>query len=691
MILIGTAVACFLLLGVVGAFGARVSRDRTRDIVYGGTALACGLLALLTLARLAGADIGGSLELPIGLPWLKARLVLDDLSAFFVMVVNIAGVSASVFGWGYDRAHDGLDHGGGDHGGGGTPPSGPVLPLFPLFLAGMNLVLLADDAFMFLVSWEFMSVASWLLVLSTHRESETPRAARVYLVMAGFGTAALLLAFGLLSGSDGAYGFTAIRGAAHPSGAASLAVMLVLLGAGSKAGIVPLHVWLPLAHPAAPSHVSALMSGVMTKVAIYAIVRVLFDLVGATQWWWGGVLMGFGAVTAVLGVLYAILQDDLKKLLAYSTVENIGIIVVALGLAVTFKAAGAPETAALALSAALLHVYNHSLFKSLLFYGAGAVLAATGERDLNRLGGLIHRMPVTAVTALIGAASISALPPLNGFVSEWMTFQAILNGPGLPSWELKIGVAVIGALVALSAALAATCFVRFYGIVFLGRPRSAGSAHAVEVNLAMRLAMAAPAAACIGMGVLPTPLLAMFMPVTRSLVGATAFDGTSMTWLWLTPTSAIGNSYSGFIMLAVIGALSAVLAYGIHRLASNKVRRAPAWGCGFTDPDPAGRWQYTPSSFGQPIRRVFGSVAFAARDEVDMPSPGEVRPARFRVVLRDPAWDFLFTPITQAVHRLADWTNVLQFMTIRSYLTLMFGALVVLLIMVALSQGSMSS
>ncbi|MGQ9371911.1 hydrogenase 4 subunit B [Azospirillum sp. A39] len=674
MALVVSAIAVLLLLAAAGLAAARSQRAHADVLVYGGTGVVCVAIALWAAVRLAGGGGADTLVLPVGLPWLSTHLRADALSAFFLLVVNLTGATASLFGWGYGRAHS-------------DAAAGPVLPLFPLFLAGMNLVLIADDAFAFLVSWEFMSVSSWLLVLSTHREPETPRAARIYLVMASFGTACLLLAFGLLAGAHGDYSFAAIRANAPEAWAATAGVLLVLAGAGSKAGLVPLHVWLPLAHPAAPSHVSALMSGVMTKVAVYAIVRVLFDLIGQPLWWWGGILLALGALTAVMGVLYALMQDDVKRLLAYSTVENIGAIVIALGMALVFKANHVPVIAALAMSAALLHVVNHSLFKSLLFYGAGAVLAATHSRDLGRLGGLIHRMPATAVLVLIGAAAISALPPLNGFVGEWLLFQAILNAPALPQWALKIGIAVVGAALALATALAAACFVRLYGIAFLGRPRSAAAAGAGEVGLAMRLGMAVPASLCVVIGVMPTPLIRLFEPATRLMVEAGPFDDRAyQPWFWLAPTSAIGNSYNGLVLLVTIGALSLVLVAAIHRWASARVRWSIPWGCGFADPDPAALSQYSASSFAQPIRRAFGSTVFAARDHVEMPEPGDVRPARFRATLRDPAWDWLFAPIGRTVDLVADHANRLQFLTIRRYLTLMFLALVVLLVVVAVSQ-----
>ncbi|HEY8288198.1 MAG TPA: proton-conducting transporter membrane subunit, partial [Acetobacteraceae bacterium] len=329
-----------------------------------------------------------------------------------------------------------------------------ILPFYPVFLAGMILVVIADDAFLFLFSWEVMSLASWALVMAHHQEPGNARAGYVYLLMAMFSGLVLLLAFGTLAGVQGGYTFDAMR-AAHPAPwLAGLVFVLALIGAGSKAGLVPLHVWLPLAHPAAPSHVSALMSGVMTKIALYGFIRIVFDLLGATAWWSAALVLALGGGSAVLGVLHALMERDLKRLLAYSTVENIGIMFIGLGLAMAFRANGYLEGAALALTAALFHALNHTAFKSLLFFGAGAVLNGSGERDIERLGGLIHRMPRTAVAVLVGCLAISALPPLNGFASEWLIFQAVLLRPELPQWGLKLLIPVDGALLALAAALA---------------------------------------------------------------------------------------------------------------------------------------------------------------------------------------------------------------------------------------------
>ena len=662
--LILTACALFLAIGV---HAAASGRDPTRSVYLASAALsAIVLLIALGYLLFAGAR-AATLVLPLGLPWIGAHFRLDALAAFLLAVVNLGGAAASLYGLGYGQHEQ-------------APRR--VLPFFPAFLAGMNLVVVADDAFAFLLAWEFMSLSSWALVMAHHRERANAHAGYVYLVMASFGTLSLLLGFGLLAGPSGGYTFEAIRSAHLPPGTSALVLALVLLGAGSKAGLVPLHVWLPLAHPAAPSHVSALMSGVMTKVAVYGFVRIVFDLLGPPEWWWSVVVLVLGGVTAVLGVLYALMQHDLKRLLAYHTVENIGIIFIGLGLALAFLANAMSLAAALALTAALFHVLNHSLFKSLLFFGSGAVLTSTGERDMEHLGGLIHRMPLTACAFLVGSAAISALPPLNGFASEWLTFQAILVSPDVPQWSLKLLVPAVGAGLALSAALAAACFVKAFGITFLGRPRTPAAERAHEVDLFSLAAMFGLAGLCFLAGVFPGLVMDALSPVVVTLTGGARLPvQTTMPWLTVVPLSAGRSSYNGLLVLLFIAFSAAAAAYAIHRFASHAVRRAPPWDCGFPDPSPI--TQYSAGSFAQPIRRVFGTLAFRAREEVDMPAPGDHRPARLHVHLQDPAWDGIYAPVAGAVGFAADRLNRLQFLTIRRYLSLVFLALIFLLLVLA--------
>ena len=663
-IALASAAALLALAVLAVAIGRAAAATR---IIYGASMIVTAISLIAAAAHLVAAAAPLTVTLPLGVPWIGAHFRLDALSAFFLVVVDLGAFGASLFALGY-----------GEH---ETAPQ-RVLPFYAAFLAAMTLVVLADDAFTFLLCWEFMSLSSWALVMSHHREPENVYAGYVYLIMASFGTLALLLGFGLLAGPTGLYTFDAMR-AAHPSATiGAFALILALIGAGSKAGIVPLHAWLPLAHPAAPSQVSALMSGVMTKIAVYAFVRIVFELAGAPDWWWSILVLAAGGITAVMGVLYALMQHDLKRLLAYHTVENIGIIFIGLGLALAFQTYGLPFAAALALTAALFHVFNHSVFKSLLFFGAGAVLTATGERDMEHLGGLIHRMPQTAFVFLVGCVAISALPPLNGFASEWLTFQAILLSPALPSWGLKLLVPAVGGLLALSAALAAACFVKAYGVTFLGRPRTPVAQTAKETDFFSLAAMTLLATLCLVAGILPGLFIDALAPVNTALIGAHMPPQLGAQWLAIIPITASRSSYDGLLVFLFMVMSGTLAASAIHRLASDRLRRAPAWDCGYLDASPA--TQYTAMSFAQPIRRVFGTTVFHARELAEMPPPGDTRPARLTVEMRDLIWDTVYAPLAAGIGIAADRLNRLQFLSIRQFLSLVFAALVILLLVLAI-------
>lgn len=642
-------------------------RDRA-DVsrrVYGATGWLCAFIFISAIVP-RGAD-ALSMVLPIGLPWIGMHFRLDPLSAFFLAVINLAGAAASAYAIGYG-AHE-------------KDPM-RVLPFFPAFIAGMNCVVLADDAFIFLVAWEFMSLASWALVISNHHEAENRKAAYIYLLMASFGALCLLMAFGVLGGASGAYDFTTIRATSRDAWKTGIVLGLVILGAGSKAGLAPLHIWLPLAHPAAPSHVSALMSGVMTKVAIYGFIRFAFDLLGPPAFWWSIHPLVFGAASALIGILYATVQSDLKKLLAYSTIENIGIIFIALGLALAFKANGQSLPAALAFTAALFHVFNHSLFKSLLFFGAGAVLGATGEKNIEKLGGLIRSMPRTAFLFLGASVAASALPPLNGFVSEWLVFQAILLSPSLPQWVLKLITPVVGVTLALSAALGAGCYVRAFGVAFLGRPRSVAAAEARETDPWSLGAMATLLGLCLAAGVLPSLMIDTISPAAADFVGGRMPAQGDIAWLSIAPIAESRSSYNGllvfgFILFSSLGAMQL-----IKTLWPRPVRRAPPWDCGYVDPTPMS--QYTGSSFAQPVRRTLGAIAFPVSEQLDMPLPGETRTAHFSVEIGDRFMTYLYEPISRAVWYGSRRLNVVAYLSIQEYLALVFVALVFMLIIVAL-------
>jgi formate hydrogenlyase subunit 3/multisubunit Na+/H+ antiporter MnhD subunit len=424
------------------------------------------------------------------------------------------------------------------------------------------------------------------------------------------------------------------------------------------------------------------MSGVMTKVAIYGFIRIVFDLLGPPQWWWAMALLFFGSVSALIGILSALMQQDLKRLLAFSTIENIGIIFIGLGLALGFGANAMEWAAALALTAALFHVFNHALFKSLLFLGAGAILNATGLRDLDKMGGLIHRMPVTAFAFLAGAVAISALPPLNGFVSEWLTFQAVLVSPELPQWGLKVLVPTAGAMMALSAALVAACFVKVFGVAFLGRARSTVVAEAREVDRFSLAAMLGFVALCLLTGLLPGFVIDAIAPATELLVGGRLPVQAHVPWLSVVPVAETRSSYNGLLVFAFIAFSASFAVVLIHRFATRAIRRSAPWDCGFPDPSPM--TQYTGGSVAQPIRRVFGSLLFLAREQVEMPQPGDTGAARFRVELRDLIWETAYAPIAGLVGFAADRLNRMQFLTIRRYLSLVFLALVGLLLVLVI-------
>ncbi len=648
------------LLGLPLVAAAVKQWSAATRVIYGACVVICILVLILALAQLLSPDGRPSLlRLPLGLPWIGAHFRIDALAAFFLAVVNLGGASASLFAIGYGK-HE--------------KSPGRVLPFYTAFLAGMNLVVLADDAFTFLVSWEFMSLSSWALVMAHHHDPENRHAGYVYIVMASFGTLSLLLAFGLLAGGSGGYSFADMRNA--PTALSGLVLILAILGAGSKAGLVPLHVWLPLAHPAAPSHVSALMSGVMTKVAVYGFIRIVFDLAGPPTWWWSILIIPLAGVTCVLGVLSALMQHDLKRLLAYHTVENIGIIYIGLGLALAFSAHDMPAAAAVAMTAALLHVLNHSIFKSLLFFGSGAVLTATGERDMEKLGGLIHGMPLTAFTFLVGCMAISALPPLNGFVSEWLVFQAILLSPDVPSWGIKLVVPAVGGMLALSAALAAACFVKAFGVSFLGRPRTTVASGAQEVDRWSLAAMFVLASLCLLIGIIPAPVIDALAPAVKMLVAARMPMQSAEPWLSIVPIAESRSSYNGLLVFVFITIATLAAIEIIHRFASRALRRGPAWDCGFPDPSPA--TQYTAGGFAQPIRRVF-STLFDASEQVVMPAPGDTGTARLTIRLRDLAWETIYAPVGNFIWFTADRLSHLQFLTIRKYLSLVFALLVILL------------
>ncbi len=459
-------------------------------------------------------------------------------------------------------------------------------------------------------------------------------------------------------------------------GWAAAAFLLALFGFGAKAGIVPLHVWLPEAHPAAPSPVSALMSGVMIKMAVYGLLRFTFDLLGDPVWWWGLPPLALGLFTALFGAVFAAVQTDMKRLLAYSSIENVGVLFTALGLVIVFAGSGMKAIATLAMIALLYHALNHAFMKSLLFLGTGAVLHATGERNLGRLGGLIHRMPWVAWTTLVGALAIAALPPLNGFVSEWLLLQSFLYTPAVPRPFLNMLLPLGAAVFVLAAALAGYVMVKFFGVIFLGQPRERSLAQAHDAGLLERAGLLWLAAGCLALGLLPVQVVSLLSAVPVQLgLGAPLPAGAD--WWLLAPLPGREASYSGDRVPACRGRRRhAHRIAGPARLTIGASAASPPWGCGFGRFD--SRMQDTAEGFGQPIRRLFQPMF---RIEREVPSPFDAHP-HYRVDVLDPTWRALYRPLQRLVQGMADRFALVQQGRISVYLTYSLVTLVLLLALV---------
>src|SRR2546425_2289745 len=572
----------------------------------GSLSALAGLLAgLCFLAGGPGTPAPLSELLPALNPYIRFTVRIDALGAFFLLIVSLLGFALSTFSLGYVKGFFGRKN------------VGVLAAFFNALLLATTLVFVADNIWLFLIAWEIMALTAYCLVSFEHEQPEARDAGVLYFIMSHIDAGCIILGFLLLFQASGDYSFDTLHGlgAKMSPGKRDAAFVLFLLGFGIKAGIVPLHIWLPVAHPVAPSNVSALMSGVIIKTGIYGLTRVLFDFLGTPPLWWGVTVLTVGTISAVLGVLYALMEHDFKRLLAYHSIENIGIILMGLGAALMFLHTGHPVLAALALIAGLYHTINHATFKGLLFLGAGAVLHATHTRNMEEMGGLIKRMPNTAFFFLIGAVAISALPPLNGFVSEWLTYQALLQGFGTtPSlWRLVFPLG--GAMLALTGALAAACFVKAFGIAFLAQPRSERAARAHETALSMRCGMAVLAAACVALGLFPTMFLRLFEPLTEQLMGQPLPEGLSLAnGLVLGNTQPDGGTVSTLgIALVGICLLPIPLVLWLFFGRATKIRIGPTWDCGLKGLTP--QMEDTATGFSKPIRMIFKAL-FRPRREV---------------------------------------------------------------------------
>jgi len=666
--------ALFLLLLAGYASGAAAALTLgTGALSRWGSALGAIVGASAGLALAAGVCIRGavfSLDAPgfFG-PVGGMAFTLDPLGAVFLALTSLVAGPSALYGAGYSRTWDGRSE------------LRQVGFMLNVFLLTMSLVPLADGTLTFLLLWEAMSLSSYFLVMTESDQPEVVSAGQWYLAMTQIGLACLLGSFLLLQ-SGGPGGFGALRAAALtlPPGTRDAVFALALIGFGSKAGLIPLHVWLPRAHPAAPSHVSALMSGAMIKMGIYGLLRVSLDLLGGGPAWWGGLVLALGAVSALLGVLYALMEHDLKSLLAYHSVENIGLITMGVGAGLLFGSLQMPAAATLALVAALYHTVNHAVFKGLLFLGAGAVLHATGMRDMNRLGGLIRGMPWTAALFLVGSAAISGLPPLNGFVSEWLLFQSLLPGIGAPSPLVAVLMVLSLGMLALTAGLCAACFVKAFGITFLAIPRSPEAAAAHEASWSMRAGMVVLAVACLVLSIGAFEIVPRLSSFVAPLVGVAGPAPSFSVGLALQTPGGFAQMSPALVAaglaLVVLTACLAVKAFASRR----PVRVGETWGCGRVVQTP--RMEYTATAFAEPLRRIFAAVYRPSEDvSIDFHPDSRyfVQSISYHSAIVPWFERYLYAPMISRVRSWSERVLALQSGSAHAYLTYLVLALVLLL------------
>jgi len=653
--------------GLAGLGSPRLARIGSLSFALAG-ALVEIAAAVITLVQ----GVTATWNLPSGVALFSWTVRLNALEAYFNLALGILAAAVSIYSFGYLRHLE------------GRRDAGVLGFLYNILLLSLTLVFAAGNVFIFLVAWEAMAISAYCLVSFEHEKAATRRAGMVFLIMSHAGTGLLLIAFLILAKAGGSLDFASFHLLASrlPAWEQGAVFVLFFLGFGVKAGIIPIHVWLPAAHPVAPSNISALMSGIVIKSGIYGMALVFFDFFAAPPVWAGLLVLAIGVVSALLGVLYALMEHDLKRLLAYHSIENIGIILIGFGAALVFRAFSHTTLAALALVAALYHTLNHAIFKCLLFLGAGSVLQSTRTRNMEEMGGLIRRMPTTSLCFLIGAIAISGLPPLNGFVSEWLTYQALLAGFGSTERIVRVVFPVAGALLALTAALAATCFVKAFGISFLALPRSENAAQAHEVSATMRIGMGLLAAGCVALGLGATWFLPVFDAVTTQTLGtgvsAKLVSGSGFV---LTAGSARGGTVSTAAIAAMLVLLSLLPAL-FWMVWGRSSRRAtgPTWDCGL--PGLTADNEYTATGFSKPIRMIFSALY---RPKREIQAEYEVSPyyptaIRFESEIEPTFEKHFYHPFEDWLLKVARRMRTVQAGSIHAYLAYIFVTLILLLL-----------
>ncbi|MFO0793681.1 MAG: hydrogenase 4 subunit B [Candidatus Brocadiaceae bacterium] len=606
---------------------------------------------------------------------IKYNFLLDPVSAYFVLTISTISFVAAIYSIGYTRLYI------------NKRDTRFLGFLYNLFLVSMLLVVTANNALVFMIVWELMTIVSFFLVIYEYENPANMKAGFTYIIMAHVGSALLVIAFFIMFAHAGTwdFGFDDFRkvGSHMPMIYKNIVFFLVIIGFGIKAGIFPLHLWLPMAHPAAPGNVSMVMSGVMIKTAIYGFIRFYFEFLAPCPPWWGVVILIIGASSAILGILYALVEKDIKTLLAYSSIENNGIIIICIGLSMIFKSYNLMALSSLSMIAGLYHLVNHAAFKSLLFGCAGNIYYSTHTRNIEELGGLIKRMQITAPLFLVGALSISAIPPLNGFMSEWFVFQSLLNGFSMPSVIIKIITIICGAVVALTGALVATCFIKAFGVSFLAMPRTEHAQRAKEVPVVMYVSMGLLAALCVLMGLFPAKIMMTVNHVNTHVLGIDIVNSlTSSDWLQMkivrtnfTELSPKSATVFGLILFGItFGALTLIRPGFVRKFYET-------WTCG-RSPEP--RLEYTATAFTRPFKTIFANL-YRPRREVSTvyTVPKFFVKSISYVSEASPIFEkYFYSPVSRFVLDISTKVRWVHTGSIHIYLTYIFITLIILIIFV---------
>ncbi|MEW6066412.1 MAG: hydrogenase 4 subunit B [Bacillota bacterium] len=665
MVLFITTLSFFLF----GTFAAVVvsQNPRTANLISHVSSFLGGMTGAVTALRVLLEQQTISLSAWHIVSDISLSFRIDTLSAFFLLIICVLASAVSIYSIGYvteyyHKKNVGLLGGG-----------------LNLFLLSMVGVVTVDNGFAFLVAWELMSLVSFFLVMYEHERSEVRRAGYVYVVMTHIGTVFIILSFLALFLFTGSFSFVTFQNMASqiPNWLRNLIFLMAFLGFGTKAGIVPLHIWLPRAHPAAPSHISALMSAVMIKTAAYGLLRVSFDFLGGGPVWWGAIVLAAGVLSAFIGILYGLAENDIKRFLAYSSAENMGIIFMGIGASIIFSAYQQPFLAALALTAALYHTLNHAMFKGTLFMGAGAVLFATHTRNINELGGLIKRMPVTAVLFLVGGLALSALPPFNGFISEWATFQSLLHlsfDIQSPWWKIAGGLSA--AALGLTGAFAAGGVVKHFGTAFLAMPRSEHAEHAEEVPVAMRIGMAILALFSLVLGIWP----GFVLTITKNINEKVFHTHLAGNAIWYVPFAGHSTEtlFPGVMLLALLGVLTLSIVLLRFWVGTSKVQIDETWNCGTPLQS---SMEYTGTSFSHPVLMILQRLTGTHR-KVEVYEQYTYYPRKISHRLQNyhSIEDAVYKPVIAFTVKLSQGIRMIQNGNLQSYLAYMVITLIVALL-----------